>query len=54
MSEQVQDPILRDLNPEQKQAVLHDAGPLLIFAGAGSLFLARKLSELIEWLAFWR
>ena len=27
---------------------------LAIFAGAGSLFLARKLSELIEWLAFWR
>ncbi|MBW1872470.1 MAG: UvrD-helicase domain-containing protein, partial [Deltaproteobacteria bacterium] len=26
----------RDLNPEQKQAVLHGQGPLLILAGAGS------------------
>ncbi len=30
------DPILAPLNPEQRQAVLHDEGPLLIFAGAGS------------------
>lgn len=22
--------------------------------GSGTLFLARKLAELIEWLAFWR
>ena len=27
---------LRDLNPEQRRAVLHRAGPLLILAGAGS------------------
>ncbi|MCB1152495.1 MAG: UvrD-helicase domain-containing protein [Deltaproteobacteria bacterium] len=50
MSEQVQDPILRDLNPEQKQAVLHDAGPLLIFAGAGSgktRVLTRRIAYLV-------
>lgn len=28
--------ILRDLNPEQKKAVTHPGGPLLILAGAGS------------------
>ncbi|NLY49023.1 MAG: DNA helicase PcrA [Clostridiales bacterium] len=28
--------ILDDLNPEQKKAVMHDKGPLLILAGAGS------------------
>ncbi|MFQ5808857.1 MAG: ATP-dependent helicase [Armatimonadota bacterium] len=28
--------ILDDLNPEQQEAVLHEEGPLLIFAGAGS------------------
>ncbi len=27
---------LENLNPEQKEAVLHDHGPLLILAGAGS------------------
>ena len=30
------DPILDPLNPEQRQAVTHGAGPLLILAGAGS------------------
>ena len=30
------DPILDRLNPEQRQAVTHGAGPLLILAGAGS------------------
>ncbi|MGC8842834.1 MAG: UvrD-helicase domain-containing protein, partial [bacterium] len=28
--------ILRDLNPEQKEAVLFNSAPLVIFAGAGS------------------
>lgn len=27
---------------------------LAVFGGANLLFLARKLSALIEWLAFWR
>jgi DNA helicase-2/ATP-dependent DNA helicase PcrA len=31
-----QNPWLRGLNPEQSEAVLHDHGPLLILAGAGS------------------
>jgi DNA helicase-2/ATP-dependent DNA helicase PcrA len=30
------DSILEDLNPQQKEAILHDSGPLLILAGAGS------------------
>ncbi|HXN40715.1 MAG TPA: UvrD-helicase domain-containing protein, partial [Myxococcaceae bacterium] len=29
-------PLLDDLNPPQREAVLHGDGPLLIFAGAGS------------------
>ena len=29
-------PLLRGLNPVQQEAVRHDTGPLLIFAGAGS------------------
>lgn len=29
-------PALDTLNPEQREAVLHDSGPLLVFAGAGS------------------
>jgi len=32
----VADPILDPLNPEQREAVTHGAGPLLILAGAGS------------------
>ena len=28
--------ILSELNPEQRRAVQHDGGPLLILAGAGS------------------
>lgn len=30
------DPILEDLNPAQKEAILHTKGPLLVVAGAGS------------------
>ncbi len=30
------DPGLRGLNPPQRRAVLHDLGPLVVFAGAGS------------------
>ncbi len=32
----MQDDILQNLNKEQKEAVTHTEGPLLIIAGAGS------------------
>ena len=42
---------LADLNPEQRAAVLHDGGPLLIVAGAGSgktRTLASRVARLID------
>ena len=32
-------------------AIIADA---MIYDGAGSLFLARKLADLVAWVAFWR
>lgn len=42
---------LKNLNPEQKKAVTHDAGPLLIVAGAGTgktTVIAQRIGWLIE------
>lgn len=42
--------LIKDLNPEQKKAVLHDTGPLLIVAGAGTgktTVITRKIAYLI-------
>ncbi len=36
-------PILHGLNEQQKEAVLHGTGPLLIFAGAGSVSLPSSM-----------
>ncbi|MBI4277101.1 MAG: UvrD-helicase domain-containing protein, partial [Armatimonadetes bacterium] len=50
VQETAADPILADLNPEQRRAVTHGAGPLLIVAGAGTgktTVITRRIAYLI-------
>ena len=41
--------VLQDLNPEQREAVLHESGPLLVVAGAGT-GKTRVLTRRVAWL----
>jgi len=46
----VEEEVLKDLNPEQKEAVIYDNGPILIIAGAGTgktTVITRRLAWLI-------
>ena len=44
-------PLLKNLNPQQKKAVVHNLGPLLVIAGAGTgktQIITRRIARLIQ------